>query len=184
MLADCIFGAVKNFAFLFTFASIVLASRTAFAADTTSAVAERMDTAAVLLFFSERGLHIDSCENQSLYFEIYKWMGTPYRYGGNTEKGLDCSGFSKKIYEVIYGQSLSGSSRDIYYAAKPIDLDFAKEGDLLFFKTRKGKISHVGIYLSNGKFAHASTSSGVIISDLSETYYQRTFYGAAQINNR
>lgn len=138
-----------------------------------------MDTASVFSFFRGQGLNIDSCENQSLYFEIYKWIGTPYRFGGSTEKGLDCSGFSKKIYDASFCHTLSGSSRDIYASAQPIDLESIKEGDLLFFKTRKGRISHVGIYLSNGKFAHASSSSGVIISDLNEEYYQRTFYGAA-----
>jgi len=140
-----------------------------------------IDTAAIVTFFSEKGLQINACENQSLYFEVYKWLGTPYRYGGNTENGLDCSGFSKKIYNAFYGYTLLGGSHDIFATVTPIEIDFAQEGDLLFFKTRKGRISHVGIYLSNGKFAHASTSLGVIISDLSEAYYQRTFYSAARI---
>lgn len=150
--------------------------------DTVTITEPAADTVAVLAYFNDYGLKIDSCENQSLYFEVYKWLGTPYRYAGNTEKGIDCSGFSKKIYDAFFGQTLTGSARDIYKTANPIEIDFAREGDLLFFKTRKGRISHVGIYLSNGKFAHASSSSGVIISDLNEAYYQRTFYRAARLN--
>lgn len=147
----------------------------------TTKIKTTIDSTAIVKFYSEKGLQINACANQSLYFEVYKWLGTPYRYGGNTENGLDCSGFSKKIYDAFYGYTLLGGSHDIFATVKPIEIDVAQEGDLLFFKTRKGRISHVGIYLSNGKFAHASTSLGVIISDLSEAYYQRTFFSAARI---
>ena len=68
---------------------------------------------------------------------------------------------------------------DIFTKVKPEKIKLVEEGDLLFFKIRKGQISHVGIYLQNGKFAHATTQAGVIISDLSEPYYKKYFFKAA-----
>ncbi len=142
-----------------------------------------IDTVQAIAFFESHGLVVNNCEKQGMYLEVYKWIGTPYRYGGETEKGLDCSGFSNKIYENYFGKTLQGGSRDIFKTVQPIDLDFATEGDLLFFTIRKGQISHVGIYLGNGKFVHATTRAGVIISDLGEPYYQRTFFAAGRIAN-
>jgi lipoprotein Spr len=132
-------------------------------------------------YFEAVGLKVDSCVNRNLYFEIYKWRYTPYRYGGETGKGIDCSGFSNKIYQAIYNITLEGGSRDIYTHVKPIKIKLAEEGDLLFFKIWKGQISHVGIYLQNGKFAHATTQAGVIISDLEEPYYKKYFYKAGRM---
>lgn len=140
-----------------------------------------IDTAAAFKFFESKGLKVDSCVNLNLYFEIYKWLDTPYRYGGETGKGIDCSGFSNKIYQAVYKKTLEGGSRDIFQHVKPIKINLAEEGDLLFFKIWKGQISHVGIYLQNGKFAHATTQAGVIISDLSEPYYKKYFYKAGRL---
>jgi len=141
-----------------------------------------VDTNAVLSYFASKGIILDSCSNQQLYFEIYNWIGTPYRYAGKSKKGIDCSGFSNKIYESVYGSSLLGSSRSIYKATEPIKRTEAQEGDLVFFKINKKNISHIGIYLQNGKFAHASSSRGVIISDLSESYYKKYFHKVGKLN--
>jgi lipoprotein Spr len=140
-----------------------------------------IDTAQAIAFFESQGLVIDACDKQPMYLEIYRWLGTPYRFGGESERGIDCSGFSNKIYENIFGKTLQGGSRDIYKAVLEVDLTFAREGDLLFFTIRKGQISHVGIYLGNNKFVHATTRAGVIISDLDEPYYQRTFFAAGRV---
>ena len=150
--------------------------------DSTSNFEHQIDTAAAISFFSENGIVLDSCTNQQLYFEIYRWIGTPYRYAGDSKKGIDCSGFSNKIYEGVFGTSLMGSSSNIYKLTEPVEFLNAQEGDLVFFKIKKNKISHVGIYLQNGKFAHASTRNGVIISDLSQSYYKRTFYKVGRLN--
>ncbi len=117
----------------------------------------------------------------NLYFEIYKWLDTPYCYGGETGKGIDCSGFSNKIYQEVYGKTLEGGSRDIFTKVKPISIKLVEEGDLLFFKIWKGQISHVGVYLQGRKFAHATTQAGVIISDLDEAYYKKYFYKAGHL---
>jgi len=149
--------------------------------DSVKVKASGIDTLAAIKFFESKGVKVDSCVNQSLYFEIYKWLDTPYRYGGETGKGIDCSGFCNKIYQEIYRKVLQDGSRDIYQTVKPVSIKLAEEGDLLFFKIWKGQISHVGIYLQNGKFAHASTQAGVIISDLNEAYYVKCFYKAGKI---
>lgn len=140
-----------------------------------------LDTLAALKFYESKGLKVDSCVNQNLYFEIYKWLDTPYRFGGETGKGIDCSGFSNKIYQAVYGKTLEGGSRDIFTKVKPINIKLAEEGDLLFFKIWKGQISHVGIYLQGRKFAHATTQAGVIISDLDEAYYKKYFFKAGRL---
>jgi lipoprotein Spr len=142
-----------------------------------------LDTLAVFKYFESKGLIVDSCVNLNLYFEIYKWLDTPYCYAGETAKGIDCSGFSNKIYQAVYGKTLEGGSRDIFTKVKPINIKLVEEGDLLFFKIWKGQISHVGIYLQGRKFAHATTQAGVIISDLDETYYKKYFYKAGRLLN-
>lgn len=139
-----------------------------------------LDTSSIIQYYSDKGLALDSSANIALYCEVYKWLGTPYRYGGESDKGLDCSGFSNKIYTSVYNKELQGGSRDIYKTIKPINGRHLEEGDLVFFKIKKGQISHVGVYLRDGKFAHASYSSGVIISDLSENYYKKRFYKAGR----
>lgn len=142
---------------------------------------DSIDTLAAIIFFETKGITVDSCSNQSLYFEIYKWLKTPYLYGGETAKGLDCSGFCNKIYQSVFGKTLEGGSRDIWTTVKPINKKLIEEGDLLFFKIRKEQISHVGIYLQKGKFAHATTQAGVIISGLDEDYYKKYFFKAGKV---
>ncbi len=149
--------------------------------DTVSVKLPGLDTLEALKFFESKGLKIDSCVNQKLYFEIFKWLNTPYCYGGETGKGIDCSGFSNKIYQTVYGKTLEGGSRDIFTKVKPINMKVAEECDFLFFKIWKGQISHVGIYLQGRKFAHATTQAGVIISDLDEAYYKKYFFKAGRL---
>lgn len=149
--------------------------------DSVKAKSIGIDTIAVLKFYESKGLKVDSCVNQNLYFEIFKWLNTPYCYAGETAKGIDCSGFCNKIYQTVYGKTLEGGSRDIYTKVKPINIKLAQEGDLLFFKIWKGQISHVGIYLQGRKFAHATTQAGVIISDLDEAYYKKYFFKSGRL---
>lgn len=118
----------------------------------------------------------DSIKNLSLYKLVDDWMGTPYKYGGQSLKGTDCSGFAGIIYDSIFKLDLARRVYDIY-GSTPIYLkkEELREGDLVFFDIGKRKLSHIGIYLTNGKFVHASTSQGVVISDLSMDYYRRYF---------
>ncbi len=132
-------------------------------------------------YFSSYSLKPDSAISPYLYSQVYTWVGTRYKYSGNTKKGIDCSGFVSEIYKNTYCIDLSGGSRDMWPLVNPIEKRELKEGDILFFKIRKGQISHVGVFLGNNKFAHASVKTGVIISDLDEEYYKKYFYKGGRI---
>ncbi|MBC7826855.1 MAG: C40 family peptidase [Chitinophagaceae bacterium] len=111
---------------------------------------------------------------------IEEWYGTPYRYGGTSKQGVDCSAFVNFFMSAVYGLSVPRNSKEQYSAAKKIKKKQLEEGDLVFFNTRGG-VSHVGVYLGNNKFAHASTSSGVTISDLDDDYYDRRYVGSGRV---
>lgn len=135
-------------------------------------------------FHSQKtGLSLDTGANLDLYYQMYEWLGTRYRFGGETKKGIDCSGFTGVIYENVYKRSLPRDSRSMYKMTRPISKEEMKEGDLVFFRIRRGQVSHVGVYLGNNKFVHSSTSSGVIVSDLREDYYRRYFYKAGRLKS-
>lgn len=130
----------------------------------------------------ETGLEISNTNNLLLYDTIATWLGTPYAYAGNCEKGIDCSGFVNVLYDRVYGKRLGArNSAEIYSEVQRIHKEELKEGDLVFFRIRRHRISHIGLYLSHNKFVHASTSRGVIISDLDEAYYKKNFAGAGRL---
>ena len=115
--------------------------------------------------------------------EIESWIGVPYRYGGHSRKGTDCSGLVMEVYAAVYGKKLTHNSADLYNKeCRHIKERELREGDLVFFRfSKSGRINHVGIYLDNGNFVHASSSRGVIISNLDEAYYSRGFVGAGRV---
>lgn len=123
----------------------------------------------------------DSSYNLNLLFESLEWIGSPYRYGLCSKDGTDCSGFTQSIYLDVYNQSLDRSSSAIFQQCKPVKLAQLNHGDMVFFKIGKSRISHVGVYIGYGNFIHASTSSGVIISNLDEAYYKRTYYSGGRL---
>ncbi len=133
-------------------------------------------------YYSEEfGFSLSENSNLSLYDTLSNWIGTPYRFAGNSGRGIDCSGFVTMIYNQVFGKNLGArNSAEIYHKLEKIDPDDLHEGDLVFFRIRKGRISHIGLYLGNNKFIHASTSKGVIISDLDEPYYKKYFAGAGR----
>lgn len=110
-----------------------------------------------------------------------EYLGTPYRYGGSSPAGFDCSGFTKYIFSQ-FDISLNRSSSDQYSNGVAVSRDELLPGDLVFFNTYGG-ISHVGIYCGNGKFIHSSSpsSGGVIYSSLSEKYYAPKYVGARRV---
>ena len=120
-------------------------------------------------------------ENVALYSLIDSWYATPYKYGGCNKDGVDCSNFACVIYKEIYNQSLTGSSASIFNQCKTIKKSELQEGDLLFFKIQGNHISHMGVYLQNNKFVHATTKKGVMINDLDEAYYKKYFFTAGRI---
>lgn len=132
-------------------------------------------------FFVSKGILFDSTSNLKLYNEVYDWLGVPYRYGGRSKAGTDCSGFASQIYKHVYNYSISGGSADIYKHLIPVNKSELKEGDLVFFKIKHARISHVGIYLSNNKFIHATSyGKSVTISDLNEIYYKKYYFSAGR----
>lgn len=138
----------------------------------------------LLQFYSTKGIAYDSsCSQVELYREIYSWLGVRYRYAGLSKRGVDCAGFVKNICNNVYGTKLSGSARDHFKKCIPIDKNELEEGDLVFFKINQSQISHVGLYLGNGKFAHAAVHGGVMISDLNERYYNKYYYLGGRLIN-
>ncbi len=129
----------------------------------------------------EAGLDIDSCSFMPLYKSLYNWLGTPYKYAGNSKKGIDCSAFTKAVIYEAYEYKLKGSSRDIFKKCIAVDEKELFEGDLVFFKINKSQVSHIGVYLQDGYFVHASVSRGVMINNLSESYYKKYFFSGGRI---
>ncbi len=115
-------------------------------------------------------------DNKKLYEAIESWYGTPYQYGGCSKSGVDCSCFVGNIYKTVYGITLKRTARDMQASSTPVSKSKLREGDMVFFTNSNGKVSHVGIYLRDDMFAHASTSRGVMISRLTDTYWAKSFY--------
>lgn len=120
--------------------------------------------------------------NLRLYRFIDDWYGVRYKYGGTTIRGIDCSAFSQKVYNQIYCVGLKRTSRQQHkYCEKIKYYDEAEEGDLVFFKIHRTRVSHVGIYLANGYFVHASRSRGVMISNLADKYWKKRYAGCGRM---
>jgi lipoprotein Spr len=126
------------------------------------------------------GVAVSATSNMKLFHFVYDWIGTPYRFGGSSRKGIDCSAFTKQLYNDVFNLNILRSSRDIFSMVNPVSKDDLKEGDLVFFKIHSRSISHIGIYLGNNRFAHAS-SKGVAISSLDDAYYSRYFYKGGRL---
>lgn len=129
------------------------------------------------------GVDIEMKDNHRLYVESAKWLGVPYRGGGNSKRGIDCSGLSSHLYKKVYHKKLQRNSDDQRTKdCRKVGKSRLREGDLVFFHNgRKKRVaSHVGVYLKDNKFIHASTSRGVIISSLEEDYYRRHWLGGGR----
>ena len=131
------------------------------------------------------GIQVTSSDNQKLYSEAASWIGTPYKYGGTSRAGVDCSGFTYLMYQSVYSKKISRQSAEILDKnCKKINKKDLREGDLVFFRTdgkRSSTPNHVGIYLKNNKFIHSSTSKGVVVSDLTSQYYIDNWIAAGRV---
>lgn len=130
------------------------------------------------------GVDIEKKDNHELYLEAARWIGTPYRSGGNNMHGTDCSGFTSQIYHRVYNKTLHRSAEEQRkHDCKKKRKGKLREGDLVFFHNGKKKrnASHAGIYLKDGRFVHASTSRGVIVSHLGDTYYRKHWLSGGRV---
>ena len=130
-------------------------------------------------------LEVDTANltNYPLYSFIDEWYGIPYHYGGHSKDGIDCSDFASILYLTVYGKQLSGTAGDLFQQCVAVKKDSLQEGDLVFFRIKGKYISHVGVYLMNDKFVHASVHGGVIISSLNESYYKLRFYKGGRLKS-
>lgn len=127
---------------------------------------------------------VEKVTNISLLKKMEEWWGTKYCMGGNTKSCIDCSAFTQAILADVYNTKLPRTAQEQYDMSEKIEAEELKEGDLVFFHTggRKSReVSHVGVYITNNKFANASTSGGVTISDLNDPYWKIRFIGAGRV---
>ena len=144
----------------------------------------RYDSQTISRLSRQFGVRLTQADNISLYNACSGWLGVRYRYGGNTKNGVDCSGLVDNIYRQVYGIRLERNTANILRRnCVDVNRNNLREGDLVFFRTTRQSRTpnHVGIYLKNGKFVHASSSSGVIVSNISEDYFVRTWFGGGRV---
>ena len=117
---------------------------------------------------------------------VNSYLGVPYKWGGTTRKGMDCSAMTRAVYRETYGLELPRTSKQMYRLGRSIRKSDLKPGDLVFFTdTYSGVgISHVGIYIGKGRFAHASVSEGGTITSLAHPYFDLRYAGARRITRR
>ena len=113
---------------------------------------------------------------------IKYYLGTPYRFGGGSRLGMDCSGFVSTIFRESFNIELPHNAHKIYQKCQKLAHEELTLGDLVFFRTsNKRKINHVGIYLAENYFVHSSVRYGVVISELTDNYYRLRFAGASRV---
>lgn len=112
---------------------------------------------------------------QQLRTETERWEGTPYILGGMTRRGIDCSAFVQVLYRDVLDTPLPRTTRQQANAGRAVPVDEAQPGDLVFFRPAD-KQRHVGVYLGDGEFAHASTSQGVTVSRLETPYWESSYW--------
>jgi probable lipoprotein NlpC len=117
---------------------------------------------------------------EELYLQFKQWQGTPYRLGGLDRNGIDCSGFVYLTFRTLFGVLLPRSTEELFEIGRDVTRERPQPGDLLFFST--GFFDrHVGIYLGNQNFLHASKNRGVMLSRLDDDYWHSRFRKAKRI---
>nr|WP_275587991.1 NlpC/P60 family protein [Oceanisphaera litoralis] len=116
---------------------------------------------------------------RSLQQAFQRWRGVPYRFGGVDADGIDCSAFTRTLYQEVYGMALPRSTYEQVTMGRPVSKQELQPGDLVFFRT--GRTRHNGVYVGDGKFAHASSSVGVTISRLDNVYWRSRYWQARRL---
>ncbi len=124
-------------------------------------------------------------EREKVLFEIIKYLDTPYQYGGNSISGIDCSAFTQNVYSSSINHYLPRTASEQFQVGENIsNKSELKFGDLVFFNTTKRAYpGHVGIYLGDNLFAHASSSQGVMVSSLEGNYFSNRYVGAKRVED-
>lgn len=120
-------------------------------------------------------------ERKRVMSEVMSSFGIPYELGGNGSDGIDCSNFTAKVYENAVGHSIPRTTVEQFRVGQSVGNARLKFGDLVFFNTTGESPSHVGIFVGEDLFAHASVSFGVTISSLQSTYYKNRYIGARRL---
>jgi hypothetical protein len=130
-----------------------------------------------------KDLPINNSLKEKMLMEIIKYLDTPYKYGGNSKNGIDCSAFTQAIFQNTFSVILLRSAKDQYTQGLVVDeREKLQFGDLIFFNTRRRvRPGHVGIYIGDNLFAHSSSKNGVIVSSLDLDYYSHRFMGGRRI---
>lgn len=147
----------------------------------------RREARAILHKYEEpMGMRLKMKRDFRLFYMLDGWMGVPYAYGKCSKAGTDCSGFTQRLYQEYYFQTIPRSSAAQMEDSRRIRRTRRlRRGHLVFFSFESGKkVSHVGFYLDNGRFVHASSSKGVRIDRLSQEYYSKGFVGGGKPRKR
>lgn len=132
-------------------------------------------------FKTEKNMSISNLDQARMMRQLSRWMGVPYKLGGETEDGIDCSAYTMLIYKNSIGRQLPRSSAEQFTLGSAVEYQDLKFGDLVFFNTTGESASHVGIYMGDDLFAHASVSLGVTVSSIESPYYKKRYEGARRI---
>jgi lipoprotein Spr len=117
-----------------------------------------------------------------IHQEYLKWEGTPHKMGGNSFRGVDCSGFVHQLYDRVFDLKLPRSTRQLTGVGQQISRQHLEPGDLVFFRPPSYP-RHVGIYIGHSKFIHASTSAGVTTSDMNSNYWRKAYWMSRRVLN-
>ncbi len=123
----------------------------------------------------------DKIDDQKMMDVILGYLGTPYVYGGDSKSGIDCSAFTSAVYDQSVSVTLPRTAADQAKEGTPVSFGDLKFGDLMFFNTTGTNPSHVGIYIGDDLFAHASEAFGVTISSIESSYYKTRYTEARRI---
>lgn len=114
--------------------------------------------------------------------QIDSYLGVPYEWGGMSYRGIDCSGLVANVFRQAVNISLPRNAEAMFHEGVVVSRRHLRFGDLVFFENIDSRgISHVGIYMGDGKFVHASSSQGVVVDDLNSSYYLKQYVGARRI---
>ncbi|MBE2912959.1 S-layer homology domain-containing protein [Anoxybacillus flavithermus] len=140
----------------------------------------RRFVSALLLFFLFPSFAYASESYDRLIPLAKKYVGVPYQFGGSSEKGFDCSGFTRHVMSGV-GVTLARTTAEQYKQGSAVKKEDLRVGDLVFFETYKKGPSHAGIYIGDNRFIHASSSRGITVTSLDDSYYKKRYIGARRV---